>query len=159
MKGIKKAAILVLVVSVVLGICATSVLSALAGEPTPPPKPTPTPTSTPTPTPPPPGDEGCSPGYWKNHLDSWVATGYSPDDDFDGTFGVYLFDPNITLGEAIRKGGGGVKKLARHGTAALLSAAHPAVGYPLSVADVIAAVQAGDAETLADANELGCPID
>ena len=24
------------------------------------------------------GDEGCTPGYWKNHLGSWPATGYDP---------------------------------------------------------------------------------
>lgn len=38
--------------------------------------PDPTPTPPPeTPTPPPPPDEGdewCSPGYWRNHLDSWT---------------------------------------------------------------------------------------
>ncbi len=60
--------------------------------------------------------------------------------------------------QAVNAKGGGVKKLARHGTAALLSAAHPDVAYPMSVAEVIAAVQAGDAGTLAANNELGCPI-
>ena len=103
--------------------------------------------------------QGCTPGFWKNHLEDWGPTGYLTTDDFDTTFGVDLFDPDITLGEAINAKGGGVKKLARHGTAALLSAAHPDVGYPLSVAEVKAAVQAGDADTLAAYNELGCPID
>lgn len=104
------------------------------------------------------GGEGCTPGYFKNpkHFDDWI--GYSPGDDFDTTFGVDLFDPDITLGEAVRLGGGGVKKLARHGTAALLSAAHSGVDYPLTVDQVINAVKAGDADTLADANELGCPL-
>jgi len=105
----------------------------------------------------PPGGEGCTPGFWKNHLELWV--GVSPGDDFDTTFGVDLFDPDITLGQAVRLGGGGVKKLARHGTAALVNALHPGVAYPLSVAEVIAAVQAGDADTLAGFNELGCDID
>jgi hypothetical protein len=104
------------------------------------------------------GGEGCTPGYWKNHLEDWPATGYSPMDDFDATFGVDLFSPDITLGQAIRLGGGGVKKLARHGTAALLSAAHPDVDYPYSVAQVIAFVQAGDVDPLVAANELGCDI-
>ena len=54
--------------------------------------------------------------------------------------------------------GGGVRKLARHGTAALVSALHPNVAYPLTAAQVIAAVQAGDSETLAGFNELECPI-
>lgn len=104
------------------------------------------------------GDEGCTPGYWKTHLDSWAATGYSPSDDFDTVFGVDYFDPDITLEEAINLGGGGVERLARHGVAALLSAAHPDVNYPYTVAQVIAYVQAGDADPLVAANELGCPI-
>ena len=110
---------------------------------------------------PPPDGDGCTPGFWRQpqHMDSWVATGYSPADDFDTVFGTGYFDPDITLGDAIWAQGGGLKKLARHGTAGLLSAAHPDVGYPLTVAEVIAAVQAGDAKTLADYNELGCPID
>ncbi len=34
--------------------------------------------------------EGCTPGYWKvcQHLDSWVATGFSPSDTFNAVFGV-----------------------------------------------------------------------
>ena len=110
------------------------------------------------------GGEACTPGYWKNlkkpdRLVKWSEAGYDPANDFDTTFGVDLFDPDISLGLAIKMGGGGVKKLARHGTAALLSAAHPGVNYPLSVAEVIAAVQAGDADTLADYNEdLNCPF-
>lgn len=103
--------------------------------------------------------EGCTPGYWRNHLDSWGPTGFSPADDFDTTFGVDLFDPDITLEQAVWARGGGVNRLARHGTAALLSAAHPDVDYLFSVAEVIAAVQVGDADSLAQANELGCPLD
>jgi hypothetical protein len=117
------------------------------------------PTETPPPPPPPPpGTEGCTPGYWKNHLKAWGATGYALGDDFDATFGVDLFDPNITLETAMNLGGGGVNRLARHGVAALLSAAHPDVDSPYTVAEVIALVQAGDADALADANELGCPL-
>lgn len=106
---------------------------------------------------PPPGGEGCTPGFWKNHLELWV--GVSPSDDFDTTFGVDLFDPDITLEQAVNAHGGGVNKLARHGTAALVSALHPDVAYPLTVAEVIAAVQAGDADTLVGFNELTCSID
>lgn len=105
-----------------------------------------------------PGDEGCTPGYWRNHFEDWPATGFSPTDDFDATFGVDLFSPNITLGEAIFLGGGGANKMGRHGTAALLSAAHPDVNSPLSVAAVIGYVQAGNVDPLVDANELGCDI-
>lgn len=104
------------------------------------------------------GEEGCTPGYWKNHLSAWAGTGFSPDDDFDTTFGVDLFNPDITLNEAVRAKGGQENRLARHGTAALLSAAHAGVAYPYTVAEVIALVQAGDADALEQANELGCPL-
>lgn len=108
--------------------------------------------------PPPPEFEGCSPGYFKKHLEDWAATGYSPGDDFDTTFGVDYFDPDITLEEAVNAKGGGLNRLARHGTAGLLSAAHPDVNYPYTVAEVIAFVQAGDADPLAAASDLGCQI-
>jgi hypothetical protein len=101
------------------------------------------------------GEDVYSPGYWKNHLEAWSPTGYDPSDDFDATFGVDLFDPDITLEEALRARGGGVKKLARHGTAALLNAACPGGEFHLSEAQVIALVQAGDADALASFNELG----
>jgi hypothetical protein len=60
--------------------------------------------------------------------------------------------------QAVNLGGGGVERLARHGVAALLSAAHPDVNYPYTVEQVIALVQAGDADALAAANELFCPL-
>lgn len=106
----------------------------------------------------PPRGEGCTPGYWRNHLSQWATTGFATGDDFDATFGVNLFNPNITLLQAIKLGGGGVNRLARHGTAALLSAAS-VINYPYTVAQVIALVQAGDADALAAANELPCPLD
>lgn len=104
------------------------------------------------------GGEGCTPGYWRNHLEDWAAAGIDTGDDFDTTFGVDYFDPDITMEEAVNLGGGGVRKLARHGSAALLSASHPDVAYPYSAAEVIAMVQAGDVDALAEANELGCDI-
>jgi len=113
------------------------------------------------------GLEGCTPGFWKTHTDLWFAqTGLLPTDDFDATFGVNLFTPNITLEQAINLGGGDFNKLARHAVAALLSALSPDVDYPLTDAQVIAAVQAavasGSAEPtasqLAAFNELGCPL-
>jgi hypothetical protein len=112
------------------------------------------------------GGEGCTPGYWKNHLDSWAGTGFAPGDDFDATFGVNAFNPNITLLAAANLGGGGLNKLARHAVAALLNAASGDVDYPQSAAGVIAAVaaaiNAGTYEPLATQldtwNNLGCPI-
>lgn len=104
------------------------------------------------------GSEGCTPGYWKNHLSRWPATGYATTDIFDTVFGTSYFNGSYTLLMAINQGGGALDRLARHGTAALLSAAHPDVDYPYSVAQVIAFVQGGFADPLAQANELGCPI-
>lgn len=113
---------------------------------------------TPTPTPPPAGFEGCTPGYWRNHLQAWPATGYSTNQDFDTVFGVNYFATDITLGQAIKLGGGGYNVIARHGTAALLSASHSGVNYPYTVAEVIAFVKANNASALEAANELGCPL-
>ena len=100
----------------------------------------------------PPGDfNGCTPGYWRQvgepwansdaHLDSWTPTGYAPGDDFETVFSVNAsFNPD-TLGDAVWLNGGGENAMARHAVAALLNAASPGVNYPMSVGQVIAAVQ------------------
>ena len=100
------------------------------------------------------GGEGCTPGYWKNHLSAWPV---DPSTDFDATFGTDLFSPDITLETAVNLGGGKENRLARHGTAAYLNSLS-SVDYPYSTAEVIALVQAGDADALEAANELGCPL-
>ncbi len=106
--------------------------------------------------------EGCTPGYWKNHLNNWPAP-YAPTDSFSDTFGVVL-QKDVTLQQALNLGGGGFNMIARHGVAALLSAAHSGVAYPYSIEAVISAVQdalAGNKDAikaLAAANELGCPL-
>jgi len=110
------------------------------------------------------GGEGCTPGWWKNHLDSWI--GYSPGDDFDSTFGVDWFAPDITLEKALNMRGGGIKALTRHAAAALLNAAHPDVDYPMAEADIISAVHDVDStdkkavtalkDTFDENNNLGC---
>ncbi len=115
------------------------------------------------PPPPPGGGEGCTPGYWKqpHHFDSWVS--YSPGDSFDAVFGVS--SSFATLLDALEAKGGGENALARHAVAALLNA-DSSVDYDLSVAEVIAEVQAayasGDFETsknlFAGYNEQGCPL-
>jgi hypothetical protein len=102
---------------------------------------------------------GCSPGYWRNHLERWPETAYAAGDDFDATFGVDLFAPNVTLEQAVNLGGGDPNDLARHGTAALLSASHPGVNYPYAEEAVKALVKQGDPDgRLAAANTLGCPL-
>jgi hypothetical protein len=104
------------------------------------------------------GFEGCTPGYWKNHLSAWEPTGYGKFDDFDTTFGVDFFNPDISLTQSLYLQGGQEMSLARQGTAALLNASHPNVDYPLSAAQVIALVQAGDVSILEESNEAACPL-
>jgi hypothetical protein len=102
--------------------------------------------------------EGCTPGYWNQfeapndqHLHAWTEAGYSPSDSYNTVFGVTssLNPPgpppaiaNPTLGQAVSIGGGGENAMARHAVAALLNAAHPGVDYPMTVAEIIATVQA-----------------
>lgn len=108
------------------------------------------------------GDEGCTPGYWKqeHHFDSWV--GYAPTDVYSAVFGV---GPDITLLEALEAKGGGMYALLRHSVAALLNTSSE-VEYGMSTADVIALVQAAFASedyesaknTLEELNERYCPL-
>lgn len=132
---------------------------------TPPPSPTPTKTPpTPTPTEPPSGDEGCTPGYWRqmHHYDSW--TGYSPGQQFSSVFEDAF--PGMTLGQVVQLGGGGLNALGRHTVAALLNAASPDVAYPYTPAQVISEFNAvfpgGNYEALKDTfemyNESFCPL-
>lgn len=112
------------------------------------------------------GLEGCSHGYWKNHLDSWAATGYSPAQDFDAVFGVDAFSPDRTLLQALQAGGGGINNLGRQGVAALLGASHPGVDFPLTSEQVIQLVRDAIAEGTVGATatyldglvNLGCPL-
>jgi hypothetical protein len=128
----------------------------------------------PPPPPPPPGDEGCTPGYWKNHLDSWAPTGFSPAQTLASVFsGTGTLGSN-TLLQALSFGGGSTltaKKqiLLRAAVASLLNASHPDVAFGDSAADVIAAVNAALASSdkgtilalassLDDDNNAGCPL-
>jgi hypothetical protein len=117
--------------------------------------------------------EGCTPGFWKNHLEAWV--GFSPNQTLESVFDVpnSLGLDNNTLLQALSfQGGtntvGAARILLRAAVAALLNAAHPDVDYPRTVAEVIADVNAALASgnratmlTLATAldtdNNLGCP--
>jgi hypothetical protein len=118
------------------------------------------------------GDEGCTPGYWRNHLDRWL--GVVPGADFDATFGVNLFTPNLTLARTIQLEGGQKNALARHATAALLNAYggvpnsgnNETVSYFYTATEVIQMVRDAVArdtiertkDLLAKANEAGCPL-
>jgi len=123
------------------------------------------------------GGEGCTPGYWKNHAgiysfsnggkkkpSTWV--GYLPTDFYDTVFGVTSgFGATFRLIDALEEGGGDENAFARHAVSALLNAAS-SVDYDLSVAEVIALVQAaygsGDFEgtknIFAAFNEQECPL-
>ncbi len=121
--------------------------------------------------------QGCTPGYWKNHTDSWPPTGYSTSQAVDSVFAnVNTYYPalgNATLLQALAFAGGpggegAAEILLRAGVAALLNASHPGVGYPLSPANVIAEVNAALlqnrdsmlalAAALDANNNLGCPL-
>jgi len=104
------------------------------------------------------GGEGCTPGYWKNHMGSWAATGYAITDDFDTVFGVDYFDPNINLCEALNLKGGGVNALARHAVAALLSMASPDGEYGLTAEQILDAVENHDKDILEYNNQMYCPL-
>lgn len=124
----------------------------------------------------------CTPGYWKNHTAAWKV--YVPGQTLGGVFssvavitatgGVSL--TNDTLLTALNYGGGNdaigaAQNLSRAAVAALLNAAHPSVGYPWSVAEIIAKVNAAFAsknrETMISLaaeldkknNSGNCPLD
>jgi hypothetical protein len=128
------------------------------------------------------GNEGCTPGYWKNHTENWQEAkpgGLFSAKFSDGTSGVLV---GVTLQQALAGGGGpgvaGAERiLARAATAAYLNAAHEGLGFPWRrnatglggrpplVATVVAALESGDRATMlalatrldAD-NNLGCPL-
>lgn len=127
-----------------------------------------------TPTPPP--GQGCTPGFWKNHLDAWEPTGYSPSQTVESVWDVpdgFGLD-NDSLATALSYPGGSgttaaARILLRAAAAAVLNAAHPDVNYPRSVGavifDVNAALASNDRSTMLNLasvldadNNLGCPL-
>jgi hypothetical protein len=132
--------------------------------------------TTPTTTTQPPGGEGCTPGYWKNHLGSWGPTGYSPSQRLDTVFSAGGLGSlgSDTLLQALNYGGGSSltaakQILLRAAVASLLNAAHPDVDFGASPATVIAAVNAAlssaDRTTILNLasdldarNNAGCPL-
>jgi hypothetical protein len=127
--------------------------------------------------PPPPGGEGCTPGYWKNHTDSWPATGYSPSQSVQSVYSAASAYPaygSASLLEALSFDGGsslegGVGTLLRAAVAGLLNTAHDGVSYPQTtaglVADVNAALASGNRDTMLTLasqidqdNNGGCPL-
>ena len=125
------------------------------------------------------GNQGCTPGYWKNHTDNWEE--HTPGSSFAAEFGTALAGTsfaNVTFLQALQGGGGsgldGARAiLLRAAAAAFLNAAHEDVGYPYRryndpfdiQSRVKAALESGNRQTMLDlasqldqANNLGCPL-
>ncbi len=123
------------------------------------------------------GEDGCTPGYWKNHTDSWAGTGLSPAQTAGSVFsgaGAFPALASATLLQTLGGGGGpgtagAAEVLLRAAVAALLNAGHADVEYPRTTASIVADVNAAlasnsrstmlalAAELDAD-NNLGCPL-
>jgi hypothetical protein len=132
----------------------------------------------PVPVAPPPtetGTEGCTPGYWKNHTDSW--SGYTPGQTVGSVFNGASAFPSLasqTLLQALQGGGGpgtlgAAKILLRAATAALLNAAHSGVDYTRTTSEILADVNSALTSNSRDTmltlaseldgdNNLGCPL-
>jgi hypothetical protein len=125
--------------------------------------------------PPPTGNEGGTPGFWKNNASkhgavAWGPTGLLPSQKVNTVFSsVTGAAGNQTLLQALSAGGGGLTALLRQAVAAILNALHPDVRYPLTAAQVKTlvnnAVTAGGSaiesakNTLEGYNELFHPLD
>jgi hypothetical protein len=82
------------------------------------------------------GNEGCTPGFWKNHTEAWEE--YAPTDLISSVFnfdaGVYTDLAGDTLLEALNypetQNGSPQQLLLKQAVAAILNAANEGVGYP-----------------------------
>lgn len=112
--------------------------------------------------------EGCSPGYWINHPDSWSTSGYNPSETFDfnnpndpnnGTLFSQVFNISnqspywgLTLMQVLKlKGNADPHELGFHTVATLLNAAvigPPTFGYTKSEVITIYNTWNGTAEEL-----------
>ncbi|MEO8106471.1 MAG: hypothetical protein ABI720_04060 [Actinomycetes bacterium] len=125
------------------------------------------------------GNEGCTPGYWKNHSDNWEE--YTTASLLTNNFELGRFDAKWggkTLEDAPSfKGGTGLdgafQIMMRAPVAASLNAAHEGLGYPLRRFDdpgnmkatINAALASGSrsqmlklAKMYDGYNNLGCPL-
>jgi hypothetical protein len=130
-----------------------------------------------TPPPPPAGEEGCTPGFWKNHLSAWSSTAYAPSQQVGSVFVLPSALSSLSQNSLLTalQGGGGpgqlgaAKILLRAAVAGLLNASHTSVDYPVTTSDLIAQVNSALASadratmlelatSIDDQNNLGCPI-
>ena len=112
------------------------------------------------------GNEGCTPGYWKqeHHFGNWPVDPYTKKfGDVFGCSGVMAQNPEsgdiceMLLLDALSLKGGGNNALARHAAAAYLNA-ESSVLYPYSVGEVIALLNSSNKDALEAANESYCPL-
>lgn len=98
------------------------------------------------------GDQGCTPGYWKQkqHFDSWpvdttyIAGGVNPSTPLANVIGFEVpgFE-GITMLEALQLNGGGAKALLRQGAAGILNALSTEVDYNMSLETAIRNIEDG----------------
>ncbi len=123
------------------------------------------------------GTQGCSHGYWKNHPDSWPATGYSTSQTVSSVFSQASLYPSIgsvtLLGSLSFQGGsdvtGAASNLIKQATGSVLNSAHAGIDFPWQTAQLISEVNAALASqngntllnlavALEHDNTLGCPL-
>jgi hypothetical protein len=101
----------------------------------------------------------CTPGYWKNHLDSWAGTGFAPEQPTGDVFdqaALYDLDDESLL-QALQAGGGdgldgAARILLRAAVASLLNSSVTDVSFPMTSAEIIDAVN--DALASQDRSEM-----
>ncbi len=123
------------------------------------------------------GNQGCTPGYWKNHTSNWQEYNAATA-TVGGAFSVSgIPQAGDKLTTALSYGGGsgidGARRiLLRAATAAMLNAAHDGLGYPLTrfspdnmVATVRNLLLTGTRDQILEyaahldrLNNLGCPL-
>jgi hypothetical protein len=120
------------------------------------------------------GNEGCTPGYWKNHHEDWVrfTTGQSLESVFDVPDGLGLDDVSLANALSFTGGsgtGGAAQILLRAAVAALQNAAHGDVDYAMRSGAIInqvnKALASGNRATMLNLanrldqkNNAGCPL-
>jgi len=89
--------------------------------------------------------EGCTPGFWKRHIEYWPPTGVTPSTllisvDFSEV-GSYDLSGDTFMDALNYRGGtslvGAARNLMRAAAAAYLNAAHPLVNYPRSTGWIV----------------------
>lgn len=114
-------------------------------------------------------EQGLTPGYWKNHTDSWPA-GIAPGDSLKDAIEVFgpTGLPDITIMAALTMKGGHENAFYRHLAAAWLNANHPDINamYPEGVYNMVLLIYPPNnwdieyvKDLLESANELPDPWD